>query len=157
MGLDMYLSKKLSIKNWNFMTDPEKHTFTLSRGGKSLNLLGEPSYIIYEAAYWRKANAIHNWFVQNVQGGTDDCKAYYVCTSELEELRNICRAILDDPAQAEDLLPPVSGCFFGSTEYDKWYFDDLRYTCDTLTALLIDDERFRNDEIHFYYYYESSW
>ena len=26
-----------------------------------------------EVGYWRKANAIHGWFVRNVQNGKDDC------------------------------------------------------------------------------------
>lgn len=32
--------------------------------------------IIYEVAYWRKANHIHNWFVQNIQDGIDDLLDY---------------------------------------------------------------------------------
>lgn len=30
--------------------------------------------ITEEVGYWRKANAIHGWFVDNVQKGNDDCK-----------------------------------------------------------------------------------
>ena len=31
--------------------------------------------------YWRKANAIHGWFVKNAQQGIDDCRTYSVDTS----------------------------------------------------------------------------
>ena len=31
-----------------------------------------------EVAYWRKANAIHGWFVYNIQDGVDDQNEYYV-------------------------------------------------------------------------------
>lgn len=36
-----------------------------------------------EIAYWRKANAIHRWFVDNVQNGTDDCHIHNECTQEI--------------------------------------------------------------------------
>ena len=34
--------------------------------------------ISYPVGYWRKANAIHNWFVQNVQDNRDECQKSYV-------------------------------------------------------------------------------
>ena len=48
-------------------------------------------------AYWRKANQVHKWFVDNVQGGEDDCDFHDEVTKEkLEELRDICREILEN-------------------------------------------------------------
>ena len=69
MGLDMYLNKRQYVKNWEHMTPDEKHTITIKRAGKKLNSKLPIRDVVYEAAYWRKANAIHNWFVQNVQNG----------------------------------------------------------------------------------------
>lgn len=43
--------------------------------------------------YWRKANAIHRWFVDNVQGGEDDCDIYEVSKEQIEELLDICERI----------------------------------------------------------------
>lgn len=43
--------------------------------------------------YWRKANQIHNWFVENVQNGIDDCKAYEVTEEKLRELLNTCKMV----------------------------------------------------------------
>lgn len=57
--------------------------------------------IIEEVAYWRKANAIHNWFVQNVQDGEDDCKQYYVSNEQLKELLDLCDKVLT----ASKLIP----------------------------------------------------
>ena len=37
-------------------------------------------------AYWRKVNCIHNWFVENVQGGNDNCERHYVSSDKIEEL-----------------------------------------------------------------------
>ena len=51
--------------------------------------------IIEEVGYWRKANQIHNWFVENVQDGVDDCGYHNEVTKEdLEELLNICEIVL---------------------------------------------------------------
>lgn len=46
-------------------------------------------------AYWRKANAIHQWFVDHVQDGEDDCDYHNEVTKEdLEKLRNTCIEVL---------------------------------------------------------------
>lgn len=52
--------------------------------------------IIEEIGYWRKANQIHNWFVENVQDGVDDCDYHNEVTKEdLEELLYICQRVID--------------------------------------------------------------
>lgn len=47
-----------------------------------------------EVGYWRKANQIHNWFVQNVQGGEDNCADYTVSYEQLEELLRTVKEVL---------------------------------------------------------------
>lgn len=50
-----------------------------------------PNNSIYdEIAYWRKANQIHKWFVDNVQGGEDDCGNYEVSEEQLRDLLAAC-------------------------------------------------------------------
>jgi len=95
MGLDMYLAKKNYVKNWDYMKKPERHSFIIKKGGKETEIKPERiSYIIEEVARWRKANAIHKWFVDNVQEGEDDCKEYYVSGEQLQELLNKCNEVL---------------------------------------------------------------
>lgn len=51
--------------------------------------------IIEQVGYWRKANEIHNWFVENVQDGIDDCDYHHEVTEEmLELLRSTCKAVI---------------------------------------------------------------
>ena len=50
---------------------------------------------VYEVAYWRKANAIHKWFVDNVQKGKDDCKEYRVTRRNLLDLCDLVSDVLD--------------------------------------------------------------
>jgi hypothetical protein len=89
-----------------------------------------------DAMYWRKANAIHGWFVDNVQDGQDDCRPYYVHHSQLRDLLGVINQVLDYPEEAEDILPTTSGCFFGHAEYDEYYFDVLTNTQDRLAKIL---------------------
>lgn len=54
------------------------------------------SSIMDQVGYWRKANAIHDWFVNHVQDGIDDCSYHNEVTEEiLVELRNTCQAVID--------------------------------------------------------------
>ena len=113
-----------------------------------------PDYIfIKEVGYWRKANAIHKWFVDNVQDGQDDCQFHRPVTKEdLETLKGLCKAVLDDHSKAEKLLPTMPGFFFGTYDYDEIYFEKIQCTHD-LCKKLIEEFDFENYEL----YYASSW
>ena len=108
--------------------------------------------IIEMIADWRKANHIHKWFVDNVQNGKDDCGYYEVTKEQLEELLEVCKTVTDDLIMAKKLLPTTSGFFFGSTDYDEWYFDDVKYTLETIENVLNTTD-FENEMIM----YCSSW
>ena len=75
---------------------------------------------------------------------------YYVDRSDLIELKSICEKVLEDKELANELLPTGRGFFFGSVEYDEWYFDDLEYTVEKI------DELMKNENYDFYKY-QSSW
>lgn len=154
MGLDMWLyanSKKV-CQEVNDQTDEWEGRFQTPRG---------------IAICWRKANAIHNWFVTNVQNGNDDCGIYDVDINQLARLYDACKEViestrlvddeiangkqyvdgewvpimekgqrLEDPSKAMELLPTKEGFFFGSTEYDQWYWWDLQFTMEKLDRLM---------------------
>lgn len=92
MGLDQTLSKRTYVKNWEHMKPSELHKITVKKGTLTRKDIKPEriSYITEEIIDWRKANAIHAWFVKNVQDGKDDCKEYYVSTEQLRELRDLC-------------------------------------------------------------------
>lgn len=97
MGLDMYLYKKSYVKNWQHMKPESLHKITIKKGGKVRKDIKTDriTYIIEEVAYWRKANAIHCWMVDNLQGGTDDCGEYYVSRKNIEDLLAIINDVLN--------------------------------------------------------------
>lgn len=117
-----------------------------------------------EVAYWRKANAIHRWFVNHVQDGTDDCCYHNEVTKEIleelldtcEEVINLCTYIDEDniivPYQARELLETQGGFFFGTIEYDNWYYESIKDTIDQITKIL-ETTDFEKEMI----YYVSSW
>lgn len=153
MGLDMYLNKRTYVKNWDHM-EPHELTVAAISGPRAVGVKPERiSYVEEEVLYWRKANAIHAWFVANVQNGVDECQTSEVSREQLAELAALCRQVLADPTQAEELLPPQSGFFFGSTEIDEWYLKDLQRTADSLDALLAEPE----PQFGSTYQYEASW
>lgn len=155
MGLDMYLTKRHYVKNWNHR-DEKFDVSVKVNGEKHPGIKPENvSYITEEVGYWRKANHIHNWFVENVQGGVDECQESYVERSQLIELMELCKLIKEDPSSASTALPTVGGFFFGDEEYDKYYFDQIDQTIEILENELEMNqlEGIRSPE----YYYQSSW
>lgn len=141
MGLDMYLSAKRYL--W-------------SKDRESVKVEGIPmpfelKELKCEAAYWRKANQIHKWFVDNVQDGEDECNPYFVSIENLQKLLEVCKTVKEDPSKIPELLPPCEGFFFGSQEVDQYYFEDIDHTIASLTRILsldLDGWEFE---------YQSSW
>jgi hypothetical protein len=156
MGLDMYLSKKTYVKQWEHKGDENFQVEVTKKGEPVSHIKPERiSYIEEEVGYWRKSNQIHNWFVQNVQDGTDDCGTYFVSEEQLEELLELCKKVLDNNELADELLPSTDGFFFGSTNYDEWYFKDLTNTVEIIETLL--SERNEGGYLDGDLYYRSSW
>ena len=95
MGLDMYLSKKTHVKNWDHQTPEQKHQVSVNKGGVPHPHIKPErvSQIEERVAYWRKSNHIHRWFVDNVQDGEDNCREYYVEKEQLRELVNLCKQV----------------------------------------------------------------
>ena len=139
--------------------------------------------IFTEIAYWRKANEIHNYFVEYAQHGVDDCRTYDVSKKQLEDLLYKCKevkriAVLEKSkvvngytfqngkeipmyedgeviANADEvaaILPTQGGFFFGSTDYDKYYMEDINYTIDVLERVLAETD-FDTEAVC----YHSSW
>lgn len=147
MGLDMFLYKKVYV-GANYEHNDVKGLISLKKRGKPIKVnLNKIVYIIEDQAYWRKANAIHYWFVREVQHGDDDCKPYYVSGEKLLELVEVCKKVLKNKELAEDYLPTHEGFFFGSYEYDDYYFKTLESTIEQLENVDPDGE----------YEYQSSW
>lgn len=172
MGLDMSLTAKKYVSriDWREVPDilPEGATFDdyVSAYCKDVEDMFPKEFSKYSetgaelamnVASWRKANAIHGWFVRNIQNGEDDCKEYYVHQDQLRRLLDTVNQVLDgDRELAEKLLPTSSGFFFGNQDYDEYYYETLRHTQSVLSNILsVLDEQ--EDYTTYDFYYSSSW
>ena len=60
--------------------------------------------------------------------------------------------IIDNTELADQLLPTTSGFFFGNTDYNEYYYNDIKSTIEQLTEVL-DDVDFNE----YHVIYQSSW
>jgi hypothetical protein len=182
MGLDMYLSKKTYVKQWSHNKPEEQFEVSVKQGGKPYGSI-EPnrvSYVTEELMYWRKANQIHGWFVNNTQEVVEEIK-YIVTKEDLDNLLETCHKVLgilekagktavsistgwsngekimedvevyDCMEEIEDLLPPTRGFFYGSDELGEWYKDSILETVSFLESELPKCTEY--DEFEYY----ASW
>lgn len=153
MGLDMYLETEELL--WRSHgdeadTDERKAIHAAIPWMEKANPEGYLK-VVKEVGYWRKANHVHKWFVNNVQDGKDECQRSYVERKQLKELLELCKQVKDEPSKAHELLPTASGFFFGGTEYDEYYYESIDQTIETLELVLANVP----DSCELYYH--ASW
>ena len=155
MGLDMYLSKRVYI-GAHYEHRKVKGIIDITADDKHIKIkFDRVSEITEQVGYWRKANQIHNWFVKNVQDGKDNCDEYYVSEEKLQQLLDDCKKVRDNQSIAAEVMPTKKGFFFGGTEYDEYYMQDISGTIEIIETLFKEkgDEKYFNGTI----YYTSSW
>ena len=76
----------------------------------------------------------------------------YVSVSRIKELRDLCNRVLENHDLAPKLLPTCEGFFFGTQDYDDWYFDNIQYTKELLDSVIE-----LADEGEYDIMYEASW
>ena len=143
MGLDMYLSVRKYVSRLEY-SEPQKPRQTyefgeLVRITNTSNIVEvggvTGAYVEVPVYYWRKANAIHKWFVDNYAGGVDDCRPIEIQRHDLLKLVKTLKEVIDNQADAPDILPATNGVFFGGTDYDEWYFDTVKASYEDLDSL----------------------
>jgi hypothetical protein len=148
MGLDMYLTADRYVSKYmeedasNALNNLDIHPTA------NANVVG----ITYDIMYWRKANAIHKWFVDKCQNGVDECQRSYVSHEQIDQLVQLCKSVLENKKLAHNLLPAQEGFFFGGTEYNEWYFENLQDTVNSLEHIT------KHYPVGYYrFMYQSSW
>jgi len=154
MGLDQYMYAERYYSQYTCDTNKKREDFE-----KIVETVGAVDYldpmwssaiVRVKVAQWRKANQVHGWFVNNCQNGEDDCRDSYVDMEKLQELKNLCEQVLASPSNANDILPVTAGFFFGSNEYDEYYFEELKNTIKIIEKL----EKMGSE---WSFVYSSSW
>jgi hypothetical protein len=149
MGLDMFLYREYNLTD-QYLDDQ----VLLEPLKKSDRFKNYHNFTIRtEIAYWRKANQIHRWFVNNVQEGIDDCRETYVNAESLSDLLKVVTEVLRNGTEefALEKLPPSPGFCFGSSTVDKSYWENLKDTKKMIEEVL------RTDDDDASYFYWASW
>lgn len=156
MGLDMYLTKRIYI-DAEYNHRNISGSIQITQDGKEIPIkFDRIKYIEESVGYWRKANHIHKWFVDNVQSGKDDCEQYDVSKAQCEKLLELCKKIKNKESRPEEVLPRESGFFFGGTDYDEYYERDIDSTIEIMETILFECDASK-DYFGFDLYYQSSW
>ena len=166
MGLDMYLYRREYVSDWDFKLadenpkEREMYRSIVEYMGVDPLPYSPTAYIEVCVAYWRKANAIHGWFVNTLADGVDECQSIYVSREDLQSLHRACNNVLLAPVgiKMEDVaatygLLPTQGFFFGSDAMDEYYMDDLKLTITQIDSVLatVPDDGFSD------FIYRASW
>ena len=118
--------------------------------GLDMGLVNRPKFG-EEVMYWRKANQIRAWFADNLENFHDNGETE-VTKEKLEELLQLVKDTLANRDMASEWLPTSSGFFFGSTEYDEYYWEDLKHTEEALEEILQETD-WENETITYWEWY----
>ena len=174
MGLDMYLEMRKHVSKFDYAAfdrEADEWPPPFAADYSALSEYGPEGFdkfsefggiqLTFPVGYWRKANAIHGWFVRECGGGVDECQPMYVSREKLQELRLACNNVLKAPVgvSIEDVaddygLLPTQGFFFGGYEMDEWYMDDLRRTIEIIDHI---SSLVPEDDYHYSFIYQASW
>lgn len=75
-----------------------------------------------QVGYFRKINSLFRWVSYNVQS-VDNCKSILIPKQKLEQLSADLNRLTKDNCMT--IFPTSEGFFFGSTEYDQYYWSDV--------------------------------
>ena len=100
MGLDMYLKAEKYVSGYDHNGAEARMKYEqvlASVGFDGFRCEGSPSATIsFTVAYWRKANQIHNWFVENHMDGNQDGNDPELSRKDLIVLRDLCNRLLTE-------------------------------------------------------------
>lgn len=88
-------------------------------------------------AYFRKINFLVDYFENYVEYEIENLRYVDIDEESVIELINRCQQVLEDHSLAKDLLPTKEGFYFGSTEYDEYYFEDVEEVLNTMTNTIL--------------------
>mgnify|MGYP003341723335 FL=1 len=109
MGLDMYLYRREYVGGWDWKSvkdDGKERAFydTILEYTNLPRCEASPhANVEVCVAYWRKANAIHKWFVDKCQDGVDECQETWLSREQLQELVDTCKNVLANKKKAGEI------------------------------------------------------
>ena len=157
MGLDQFFHKCKKHEWAAYQKELEAYENKPSDENEEGNEHPNRSFDPEEIGYFRKVNFLMQEFAYY-----GNCEYKEIAKCELEDLRDKCARLAqikpheltngseekeydeEDIALAEELLPTCSGFFYGSTDYDEWYFEDVKEVLNWVTGVL---DNLEDDEV----------
>jgi hypothetical protein len=93
----------------------------LSTFESEMTKLVKAYYLQYDA-YFRKVNFLFAYFSPKM---VEDCYSS-VTLEDVNDLISKCEKVLSNEVKGEDTLPTQDGFFFGSTDYDDYYYYEVK-------------------------------
>lgn len=100
-----------------------------------------------ELAYFRKVNCLVAFFEDNYDYDRESWDME-ITKDMCRHLLDNCASVLEDNDLARELMPTAPGFFFGSTDYDEYYFDDLESIIEAISENVLPEfDDLRDDEV----------
>ena len=93
-----------------------------------------------EILYYRKVNFLIPFFGDSMLYEEMGFILASVHKDKIKNLIDSCEIVLKDRKKAPEILPTEEGFFFGSTEYDDYYFECVQEVLNNFKELLKDFE-----------------
>ena len=136
MGLDQAVSKM------------SRETYALVDKWQSSDKEGEYPDIETETVWTgRKENHVQA-FIEGEVGDVNNCDYLPLEKGDVERLVERLRRVDEDHSLAGALLPTQEGFFFGGTDYDEWYFNDIKEELKAFEEIL---ETWEDDAVYAYW------
>lgn len=163
MGLDMYFyARKTTYKSFSKWDNPDRANEvnypedlkTFSDYIYDRNFKSVQTETSYQIGYFRKFNALHSYIVKTFADGVDNCQDIILYKEDVEQIKKVLDDVLEANTEekAKELLPTQSGFFFGGTDYDEFYFEDVKDAADLMQSFL-DNFDFEKYQL----VYRASW
>lgn len=92
-------------------------------------------YKLQKTNYFIKYNFLYGFFEKR-EGWCEEPRICIIYKEDIEELVKRLKTVNDDHSKAEELLPTNDGFFFGSLDYDEYYFECINNCLNEMEILL---------------------
>ena len=168
MGLDMYFSRRTYVGKLKSTKDSDDRWSERDVNNMELKFddadlshvkLKNVRYIEEVFGEFRKFNALHAYVVENFASGVDNCETIYLDIDNLIQIQEVLSLVkeslsIGDKVIAGQTLPPKEGFFFGNTEIDKWYEQDVNEAVEVFGKII---EEHSIVGYNASYTYQASW
>ena len=103
-----------------------------------------------EIGYFRKVNFLVKYF-ENLGFDVENQTPFKINKYDVKDLLNRCDQVLKNHDKAPELLPTMGLFFFGNTEYNEDYFNDVKEVKDYIKNILLPEFDNLSDEEEIYF------